>query len=164
VLSALEQAGLLLEADARLPSIASLVAGGPITGSWWGHPAGRAIFAVAASLASSPDSLVTKLVSAKITYVHRRLWLSAYAVATAREAWQTAGLSPTARALLRDVDRRGEIRNSAWSYTPRASTRRPARTPSDSRRGSDGPRVRASSRIARTPPRRAGRSRRSWTA
>jgi len=28
---------MLLETDARLPNVASLIAGEPISGSWWSH-------------------------------------------------------------------------------------------------------------------------------
>lgn len=39
--------GVMLEAGAGpVPSIAAAIAAGPIRGSWWGHPQGRAIFAI----------------------------------------------------------------------------------------------------------------------
>ena len=50
------------------------IAGGPIRGSWWGHPKGREIFAVADAVGGSAEVLVCKLVDGKVTYVHRRLW------------------------------------------------------------------------------------------
>ena len=34
----LAECGLLLESDAKLPSVAGLVACAPVRGSWWGHP------------------------------------------------------------------------------------------------------------------------------
>jgi len=106
----LEEHGLLLESDARLPSIASFVAGTPMKGSWWSHPKGRAIFAACGLLADHPDALITKLVSGKVTYVHRRLWAPLLCVARARETWQTRGLTPKQRALLRRVVTEGRIR------------------------------------------------------
>src|SRR3989442_1221628 len=47
VLWALARQGLLLLQDARLPSVAELVAGGPVRGSGGGHPKGRRVFRVA---------------------------------------------------------------------------------------------------------------------
>jgi len=49
-------------------------AGEPIRGSWWGHPAGHAIFDALNSLTESPDVVRTRLVNGKVTLVHRRLW------------------------------------------------------------------------------------------
>ena len=67
--------GVVLQAArGPAPSLAEAVAGGPIRGSWWGHPKGQEIFRVAEAVSESPDILVCKLVSGKVTYVHRRLW------------------------------------------------------------------------------------------
>jgi hypothetical protein len=67
--------GVVLQAArGPVPSLAEAIAGGRIRGSWWGHPQGRAIYAAAEAVSSSPDVLVCKLVDGKITYVHRRLW------------------------------------------------------------------------------------------
>ena len=109
VLATVQQQGLLLLADPRRLSVATLVAGGPVRGSWWGHPRGQAIFAVASRLEDHPDVLVVKLVAGKVTFVHRRLWPAVLAVATERAPWQTRALSPAARALLRRVAREGEV-------------------------------------------------------
>jgi hypothetical protein len=71
----LETRGVLLEsAKGPIPNVAQLVAGEPITGSWWGHPASHAIFEAINRLASSPDVARMRLVNGKITLVHRRLW------------------------------------------------------------------------------------------
>lgn len=71
----LEEHGILLEAaQGPLPSVAELVAGMPIRGSWWGHPAGKEIFRATRALRDSPDVLVARLVDGKVTFVHRRLW------------------------------------------------------------------------------------------
>jgi hypothetical protein len=109
-LRALERGGLLLVTDARLPSLAALVAGEPVRGSWWGHPRGKAIFAAATQLGDHPDVAAVKLVSGKVTFVHRRLWPALLAAATARASWQTEGLPPDARRLLARVDREGRLR------------------------------------------------------
>ena len=62
-------------------SIAEVIAGGPIRGSWWAHARGREIFAVTRALRNHPDVLVCRLVGGKITYVHRRLWPALVAMA-----------------------------------------------------------------------------------
>ena len=110
VLRALARQGLLLLQDPRLPSVAGLVAGGPVHGSWWGHPKGQQIFRVSEWLADHPEVLVNRLVSRKVTYVHRRLWPAILAVARAREPWQTRGLSRMARAILTRLRRFGRLR------------------------------------------------------
>ncbi len=67
--------GIVLQAArGPVPSLAEAIAGGPIRGSWWGHPKGREIFRAAGVICSSPDVLVCKLVAGKITYIHRRVW------------------------------------------------------------------------------------------
>jgi hypothetical protein len=67
--------GVVLQAArGSVPSLAEAIAGGPIRGSWWGHPKGHEIFRVAESICESEEVLVCKLVDGKITYVHRRLW------------------------------------------------------------------------------------------
>jgi hypothetical protein len=74
-MAALVEHGMLLEsARGPLPNVAEMVAGEPIRGSWWGHPAGHAIFDALNSLAESPDVVRTRLVNRKVTLVHRRLW------------------------------------------------------------------------------------------
>jgi hypothetical protein len=106
---ALRDHGLLLEADPALPNVAALVAGAPVRGSWWGHPAGHAIYAVTEMLARHPDALATRLVGGKVTWVHRRLWPALLAVASRDKPWQTAGLSPAARRLLERLREAGEL-------------------------------------------------------
>ena len=67
--------GVVLQAArGPVPSLAEAIAGGPIRGSWWGHPKGHEIFRVAESICESDEVLVCKLVDGKVTYVHRRLW------------------------------------------------------------------------------------------
>ena len=61
-------------------------------------------------MASHPDVVITKLVSKRVTYVHRKLWPAIVAVGSARENWQLSGLSPAARELLASVDKTGRIR------------------------------------------------------
>ncbi len=109
-LSKLRRYGILLESDSKLPSVTTIVAGQSISGSWWGHASGHEIHLISRQMASHPDVLVTKLVSEKITYVHRKLWPAIVAVGSARQNWQLIGLSPAARELLALVDKAGWIR------------------------------------------------------
>jgi hypothetical protein len=67
--------GVVLEAGrGPVTSLADAVAGGPIRGSWWGHPKGREIFALTRAVRDSKDVCVCRIIGGKITYVHRRLW------------------------------------------------------------------------------------------
>lgn len=67
--------GIVLQAArGPAPSLAEEIAGGPIRGSWWGHPKGHEIFRVLESVSGNRDILVCKLIGGKVTYVHRRLW------------------------------------------------------------------------------------------
>jgi hypothetical protein len=106
-LDLLREHGLLLLADPRLPSLTTLIAGEPVRGSWWGHPRGNVIYAVALALEASPDVASVKLVSGKATFVHHLLWPALLAIGTARDPWQLDSLSPLARLLLAAVDRDG---------------------------------------------------------
>jgi hypothetical protein len=108
--TALKNFGLLLMTDALLPSVAGLVAGGPVRGSWWAHPQSHAIYAVLMKLEHDPAVLTTKLISSKVTFIHRALWPALLGVACAREPWQLKALSKDARALLAEAGRRGEMR------------------------------------------------------
>jgi hypothetical protein len=65
---------VLQSARGRVPSFAELVAGGPIRGSWWGHPKAHEIFRLASAVADSGEVLTCRLVDGKVTWVHRRLW------------------------------------------------------------------------------------------
>ena len=104
VLAALERSGLLLKQDKQLPSVVTLLAGAPLSSSWWSHPDSRSMFRVLSELSHHPDVLLTKLLLAKDTFVHRRLWPALLAVASARDPWQVTGLSRPARRLLARID------------------------------------------------------------
>ena len=110
IMEELQHSGLLLESDAALPSVASLVAHELIRGSWWGHPRGHDIFQATEQLAARPDVITCKLISGKVTYVHRSLWPALFAVANSREAWQLNRISPSARSLLSKVMREEIVR------------------------------------------------------
>ncbi len=71
----IEHYGVILQAArGPLPSLAEAIAGGPIRGSWWGHPKGHEIFRAMELISDSDNVLACKLVDGKVTYVHRRLW------------------------------------------------------------------------------------------
>lgn len=75
LLALLAERGMLLEsARGPIPNCAELVAGEPIRGSWWAHPAGHEIFTAINELDDSPDVARLRLINGKITLVHRRVW------------------------------------------------------------------------------------------
>lgn len=119
----LGRCGLVLLSDARLASVASLVAGAPVRGSWWGHRRGHAIWRVAFRLGHHRDVTEAKLVSGKVTYVHRNLWPALVAVGSADESWQRAGMTRAARGLLATVRRKGEVRTDQLAR-PRGGKRK----------------------------------------
>src|SRR5262249_34849399 len=104
VFTALRKYGLLLLNDPSLPNLCSLVVGERVRGSWWAHPRAQEIFNVYDALGDQPDVLIAKLISGKVTYIHRSLWPQVVAVGCAREPWQMKGLSTAARKLLAAVD------------------------------------------------------------
>jgi hypothetical protein len=135
-----------------VPSLAEAVAGGPIRGSWWGHPRGKEIFRAADAASESPDVLVCKLVEGKVTFVHRRLWAplvrlaSRFEKARLAKIWEEHTPSGAHRArrlafpawVPADVRREAarltmaeaERRLSPWPWlagTERTRSRRPAR-------------------------------------
>jgi hypothetical protein len=114
VLAKLKELGLLLQTDANLPNVCALVAGKPVRGSWWAHPRSHEIFRVNGELAEHPDVLVSKLISGKITYLHRPLWAAVMAIGRARESWQIERLSRDARHLLGAVDRKPVQTDRRW--------------------------------------------------
>ncbi|MCH7726851.1 MAG: hypothetical protein IH991_10270 [Planctomycetes bacterium] len=77
LLAFVEREGMVLE-SARHPSVPNLVehiVGGRVHGSWWGHPKGHEIYALLSGLRQAKEEVaVCKLIDAKITYIHRRLW------------------------------------------------------------------------------------------
>ena len=75
VLAFVKRHGVVLQAArGPVPSLAEVIAGGLIRGSWWGHPQAHEIFNAAQAICESPEVLVCKFVDGKVTYVHRRLW------------------------------------------------------------------------------------------
>jgi hypothetical protein len=107
VLRRLSADGLLLLSDSSLPSVTTIVTKQKIKGSWWSHPEGQTIFVVSEMLEDHPDVLIAKLISNKITFVHRELWPAVYSVGVARDDWQLKGLSTAATRLLKKLDEIG---------------------------------------------------------
>jgi len=99
--------GLLLLLDSSLPSVATIVSKKKIKGSWWAHEDSHKIFTVSEMLADHPDVLVIKLLSNKVTFVHRELWQTIYSIAVSRDEWQLKGLSKDAKQLLKRLDQVG---------------------------------------------------------
>jgi hypothetical protein len=108
-LATIRELGLLLETDRAFPSLVALVAGGPVKGTWWAHPLANDIYMLGQRLMDQRDVLFIRLVTGKMTYVHRRLWPPLFAIATARQPWQLADMPKTAKSMLRMVDRRGNL-------------------------------------------------------
>ncbi len=107
VRAALARHGLLFAHDPVLPSVTTIVAGAPIAGSWWGHPAGQAIFRVLSDL--EDEVAWPKLVDGKVTLVHRMLWPALAAVGDSRQPWQTRGVAESLLAAADRVMEEGEV-------------------------------------------------------
>lgn len=65
---------VLVSAKGKLPRMTEAIAGEPIKGSWWGHPAGKQIFAILEAVCDTGQVLVCRMVDGKLTLVHSRLW------------------------------------------------------------------------------------------
>ena len=97
----LDEHGLLMLHDAKLPSATACIAGAAIRGSWWGHAKGKLIFETLNRM--EDDVAWAKLVLGKETLVHRRLWPALVAAAESGQPWQTRDLKADAKTLLRRV-------------------------------------------------------------
>jgi hypothetical protein len=125
VLAVLSEFSLVLLSDSTLPNVAATIAGTPIKGSWWSHAAGKRIFSVAQRLDERPDVITVKLISGKVTFVRDVLWPQVVAIGLACEAWQLAGLSEHARALLTLTREAGEFRAdqiSNWPFSAKSAS------------------------------------------
>lgn len=122
-LQILRRLGVLLETDAHLPSVASLIAGEPVSGSWWSHPSAEKIYVTLGGLADHRDIMFTKLLSGKVTLVHRKLWPEIFAIGTARAPWQMKGLSKSARDLLKMIDAQGSVRTDQIDWPKPAAAK-----------------------------------------
>ena len=109
VLLNLQANGFLLESDPKLPSVCSLIAGTALRGSWWSDPLAQTIFQVNERLEDHPDVLITKLVSGKVTFVHRKIWAEVVTIGRSRESWQLKNLPVPVLSLLKRVDSANSI-------------------------------------------------------
>jgi len=76
-LAFVEEHGVALaSAKGPAPRLTEAIAGEPIRGNWWTHPQSRRIYAILAGVSELDQILVCRLINAKITLVHRRLWPS----------------------------------------------------------------------------------------
>lgn len=86
-----DQGVVLASARGSVPRLIEAILGEPISGNWWSHPKGSAIYNVLAAVSDSDEVLVCRLVGGKVTLVHRRLWPALVRVAgrfeAARLAW-----------------------------------------------------------------------------
>ena len=109
VLKHLIDIGLLHVSGDEIPNVRELLTGQRSKGSWWADSAAQKIFAVTQELEDHADVTITKLISKKITFVHRKLWTRLFAVASARDYWQLQDLSKPAQLLLKEIDKAGTV-------------------------------------------------------
>lgn len=95
----LDEWGLVLDSDPRLPSWTSLVVERTVRGSWWADPEVHLIHSLGSRFTGHRDVLHVRLVSGKMTCLHRRLWPAFLAVAASREGWKVDGLSQAGEAM-----------------------------------------------------------------
>lgn len=106
----IEEYGLLLEADPDFPSIVGMVTGEKVKGSWWGHRKGNEIFSISRQIRDDDDILLTKLISGKVTYVHKRLWNHLLTILIDKENWQVKNMSTNGENILKLIEEVGAIR------------------------------------------------------
>ena len=81
--------GVVLEsARGPVPSLVEAIVGGPIRGSWWGHPLSHSIYAVVSALRDDPAILVCRLVGGKVTFIHEGLWPALATLAPELADWR----------------------------------------------------------------------------
>jgi hypothetical protein len=112
LLDRLREFDLLLDTDPKFPNVTALLAGETVRGSWWTHAKAHEMYRVSSQLRAHPDVLAIKLVSGKITFINRPLWMAVLAIGTAREPWQIRGLSKDAAVLLRKSGQEASLMSS----------------------------------------------------
>jgi hypothetical protein len=118
ILRTVEANGFLLESDPKLPSVCSIITGSPLRGSWWSHPLAQIIFQINGKLEDHDDILIAKLISRKVTFVHRKVWSELATIGSSRERWQLMNLPAAAKSLLKQVDSAGAL-TTAETIWPR---------------------------------------------
>jgi hypothetical protein len=104
VVAAVSELGLLFLSDPKRQNAIQILTGQFPKGSWWSHPRANDIYQILQSVEAHPDILMAKLLSGKVSLVHRALWPALVTIATAREPWQTQGLSAVAAKWLAGFD------------------------------------------------------------
>jgi hypothetical protein len=120
VFAELKRCGFLLESDPTLPNVCTLITGQSLHTSWWSHPLSHTVFSVNGLLANHKDVVITKLISGKVTFVHRKLWPALLAIARSRDHWQVSRLSSSARALLNLIDEKISLQSDEISWKHKA--------------------------------------------
>jgi hypothetical protein len=69
-----EHGVVLVSGTGSAPRLSDAIAGEPVRGSWWAHPAGKRIFDALQVVADSPDIVVCRLAGGRQTLVHRAAW------------------------------------------------------------------------------------------
>jgi hypothetical protein len=104
VIDTISELGLLFLSDPKRRNAIEVLTGQHPRGSWWSHPQANAIYAILQSVEQHPDLLQAKLLSGKVTFIHRALWPALMTIVAAREPWQTQGLSPVVATWLAAFD------------------------------------------------------------
>ena len=92
-------------------SLVSEVAGGPVRGSWWGHPKGSLMYDLANVLHNSKEIVAARLVEGKVTFIHKSLWPALFRVVADRE-WRRSSLrrfGPAEKRILSAVESKGRV-------------------------------------------------------
>ncbi|MBC3874642.1 hypothetical protein [Undibacterium flavidum] len=76
-----QQGIVLVSAKGPVPRLTEEIVGEPIKGSWWAHPQSHHLFKILEAVSASDQILVCRLMNAKLTLVHRRLWPSLVRIA-----------------------------------------------------------------------------------
>jgi len=127
VLKHLSDIGFLLLSGDEIPNVRELLTGQRSKGSWWADGAAQEIFTVTQKLEDHVDVTITKLISKKVTFVHRKLWTRLFAIASARDDWQLEGLSKPAQLLLGEIEKDGALFTNTMNKSSVAKTGNAAR-------------------------------------
>ena len=65
---------MLQSSKGPVPNVAEFIVVEPIRGSWWGHPKGKPIYEILGVIDEDPSIVATRLVKAKVTLLHERVW------------------------------------------------------------------------------------------
>ena len=122
VLRAIETEGMILVQDLERPSLTTLVAGEPVSGSWWGPAKSKLIFDVINEIEDHADVARFKLVDGKVCLVHRRHWEALAYIGKSKSKWQLEGLSEYAKQVLEQVER-GEAVTGTGPHIKELETR-----------------------------------------